>query len=150
MTTITTEASLIAQRLALRREIARESDRLYAQAEPLAQKLLQAYGKGEQGPTQIRNLENLAYTTDRLSDVYDLLKRQIGRSAPSQHWRFEGVGQEVLDALAGLSEPARLIANRLKAADPDLPRQVHLMLIREYVKHLAAHYLYVRGQEPRQ
>lgn len=142
----TTNHLNVQQRLRLRGEIAKVSDVLYSQVELPVSKLLKAFGDKEggfdKGLTQVRNLENVAYSTDRLSDIYDLLKKQIGRSDQGKRWRHQGVGQEILDALSGLGREARQIANQVDKDNPDLPRQVHLALIREYVKHLAAHYLY--------
>lgn len=135
-------------RLAIRQAVARASDGLFEDAQGPAEKL-QAAGLDT---GQIRNLENIAYSTDRLSDIYDFLKKQMGRPGKlGQQWRHEGVGQELLETLTGLRKQARKIVQSVeKELQEDLPegvhedteRQVHLMLCQEYLKHVAAHYQY--------
>ncbi len=131
-------------RLAIKRAVARVSDSLFETAQGPVEKLQQA----ELDTSQIRNLENIAYSTDRLSDIYDFLKKQMGRPGRlGQQWRHQGVGQELLDILTGLRKRACAIVKGIpqeysQGVDEDTERQVHLMLCREYLKHVAAHYLY--------
>jgi hypothetical protein len=57
--------------------------------------------------------------------------------------------------LEGLRSDARKIVNELRskgnafASDPDLERQVHLRLCREFIKHLAAHFEYLKAERER-
>ncbi len=102
---------------------------------------------------QLRNLENVAYTTDKVSDVTDLLKKLIGRDAQGDGWG-SGVGQDLLSTLTWLRGEADRIATEVqpdyRQTEPDLSRQMHLTLIREYIKHMAAHFVYqyrLRGEE---
>lgn len=121
-------------RLRLRQEIARASDGYYQKAEGLARRM-----KDEELKTaQVRNLENVAYTTDKVSDILDLVKKQIGRG----QWPLD-LGQDLLDALSERQAEARRIARDIDAKDIDLPRRIHLLLCREYVKHVAAHFIYL-------
>ena len=131
-------------RLAIRRAVGQQSDLLFEQAQEPAEKLQNA----GLDTGQIRNLENIAYSTDRLSDIYDFLKKQMGRPGDlGKKWRDQDVGQELLKTLSGLRKKAREIVKEVRQAYPqgvgdDTERQVHLMLCREYLKHVAAHYLY--------
>ncbi len=135
-------------RLTIQQAVARESDKFFEKAIVPANKLWVAFGEGKKGMTQVRNLENIAYSTDRLSDIYDFLKKQMGRPGKlGEHWRHEGVGRELLDSLTWLRKQARKIANDVKdkhaqGVNDDTERQIHLTLCREYVKHVAAHYQY--------
>ena len=127
----------------LRSKIAEVSDEQVHEGRPrhLASKLTQT----ELDKSQIRNLENLAYTTDNISDITDLLKKLIGRDTRGKRWAKDGIGQEVIGALEGLRGEADKIAeNQL---DADLPRRVHLELCREFVKHLAAEFIYQKRGE---
>jgi len=127
----------------LRSKIAEVSDKQVHEGRPrhLASKLTQT----ELDKSQIRNLENLAYTTDKISDITDLLKKLIGRDTRGKRWAKDGIGQEVIGALEGLRGEADKIAeNQL---DADLPRRVHLELCREFVKHLAAEFIYQKRGE---
>jgi hypothetical protein len=127
----------------LRAQIARVSDEQVHEGRPrhLARKLTQT----ELDKSQIRNLENLAYTTDKISDITDLLKKLIGRDTRGRRWAKDGIGQEIIGALEGLrGEADTIAANQL---DADLPRRVHLELCREFVKHLAAEFIYQKKGE---
>jgi hypothetical protein len=133
-------------RLAVRREVAQASDALSPDVQEPAESLVRA---PKLDTTQVRKLENLAYSTDKVSDITDFLKRQTGRSPHGERWRYDQVGLRVLDALTGLRREAESIVGELsettglaEAIDDDLPRRVHLDLCREYVKHLAAEFLY--------
>ena len=131
-------------RVAIKRTVAQASDALFEEAQGPAEKLRRA----GLDTGQIRNLENIAYSTDRLSDIYDFLKKQMGRPGDlGKKWRYQGVGQELLDTLIGLRKQARDTVKGVpqeyaQGVDEDTERQVHLMLCREYLKHIAAHYLY--------
>ncbi|MBI3013675.1 MAG: hypothetical protein HYY65_01115 [Candidatus Tectomicrobia bacterium] len=131
-------------RVAVRAAIARASDQQLEDARPriLAERLTKTSLRN----AQIRSLENLAYTTDKVSDITDFLKKQIGRDARSHGWAKESVGREVIAVLESLRQKADEIVNdeRAHAADldADLPRRVHLDLCREFVKHLAAEFMY--------
>jgi hypothetical protein len=114
----------------------------------LAQRLV----KTKLDNSQIRNLENLAYTTDKISDITDLLKKLIGRDSRGRGWASENTGQEVIAALEGLRPEADKIVRNIPdhmrgAIDADLPRRVHLELCREFVKHLTAEFMYNKPKE---
>jgi len=131
-------------RLAIRREVGRESDKLFERAQGSAEVLRSARLES----SQIHNLENIAYSTDRISDIYDFLKKQMGRPGNlGQKWRHKGIGQKLLEDLSRLHDRARKIVRCLKekypqGVDEDTERQVHLLLCQEYLKHVAAHYFY--------
>lgn len=116
-----------------RREIARVSDGYYHHAELLARRMQE-----QLKTTQVRNLENIAYSTDKVSDIFDLIKKQVGR----RQWPF-ALGQALLEALSERQAEARQIAQVINDKDTDLPRRTYLLLCREYVKHLAAHFIYL-------
>lgn len=96
---------------------------------------------------QVRGLENVAFTTDKVSDITDLIKRSVGRDRKRQGWAKENLGSDLLKALKELRTEAERIVDDLPdalsaAKDSDLPRRVHLELCRELVKHLAGDYLF--------
>jgi len=142
---LTPEQKRALAHLVIKRAVARVSDSLFEEAQGPAEKLQQA----GLDTSQIRNLENVAYSTDRLSDIYDFLKKQMGRPGKlGQQWRHQAVGQELLNTLTGLHDRARAVLKQVpqgysQAVDTDTGRRVHLMLCREYLKHVAAHYLYM-------
>jgi hypothetical protein len=134
-----TQAVEIARRVALEQAIARKSDEYDRRAVEHAESLLQTDLKN----TQVRGLETLAYTTDKVSDVTDWLKVRVGRDSGGKGWAKEGIGREILNWMTSLrSDAEQIVADQLWEKDPELVRQVYLRLIREYLKHLAAHFEY--------
>lgn len=130
--------------LFIHREVAHvaDSEAFYAGARSVGQDLKDA----DLETRQVRALENLACSTAMVSDLYDFIKRQIGR----RKWAA-GVGKKLLEALEGLRNDAGRIVQAARAqypggVDDDTARHVHLMLCREYLKHVVAHYLYVRRE----
>jgi hypothetical protein len=97
--------------------------------------------------SQVRTLESIAFTTDKVSDVTDLIKRSIGRDRKGRGWATEDLGRDLLIALQALRAEAERIVKDLPdalsgAVDADLPRRVHLELCRELIKHVAAEFLF--------
>lgn len=108
--------------------------------------------------SQITGLESVANSTLKVADVLDYLKKQTARSKPDRDWRHR------LQPEAGLLGPALItylsatlrdqrdavcaaVAARAPQAAPANPspdpyerQEVHLALIREFVRQVAAHY----------
>lgn len=128
--------------LRLRHEIAAVSDGYDDRAKELAKRMQD--DKKKPTPTQVRGLENVAYSTEKVSDIFDLVKKQTGRG----QWSLE-LGQDLLSGLDKCQDDARRIARIVGPDDSDLPRQVHLLLCRELIKHLAAHFMFLSKREDR-
>jgi hypothetical protein len=144
----------VALRVALERAIARKSDGYDQRARQYADQLVGT----KLDKTQIRGLETLASTTDKVSDITDWLKLRVGRDSKREGWAKEGIGRDLVNELEGLRNDARRIVDELRAGegtafaylvDPDLERQVHLRLCREFLKHLAAHFEYLKAEQER-
>lgn len=133
----------------LRFQVAKASDdeRVADSARQLAERLAQI-PREKLDLAQVRGVESLAYSTDKVSDLTDLLKKRIGRDSRGERWAREGVGQTLIKELEDLRERANKIADALKkydlAYDNDLARRVHLRLCREYIRHLVANFEYLR------
>jgi hypothetical protein len=54
-----------------------------------------------------------------------------------------------VNELEGLRNDAKKIMQGLGQGEPDLERQVHLRLCREFLKHLAAHFEYLKAERER-
>jgi len=135
----------VALRVALDREIARASDGHDKRACEYASQLT----KTELDKTQVRGLEVLACTTDKVSDITDWLKLRVGRDSKRERWAKDGVGRDLLSALEGLRNDAQKIVADLSktySLDADQERQVYLRLCREFLKHLAAHFEYLKAE----
>jgi len=138
----------VALRVVLERAIARKSDEYDRLARQYANQLIAT----KLDKTQVRGLETLASTTDKVSDITDWLKLRVGRDSGRERWAKEGIGRNLLTDLEGLRRDARDIVDKLgvdKDKDPDLERQVHLRLCREFLKHLAAHFEYLKVEQER-
>jgi len=152
MTTQATDETLRRQRQQLLAHqhtlIAHESDTMANSARDLAGRMAQVE-KLELG--QVRNVETLAASTDKVSDILDLLKKLMGRDGRGERWAQNGVGQTLLNKLEGLRDDAKKIADQLKfygeAYDDDLPRRIHLQLCREYLRHVTANFEYLRREK---
>jgi hypothetical protein len=138
----------MALRVALDREIARTSDGYDKRAREYASRLTGT----RLDKTQVRGLEVLACTTDKVSDITDWLKLRVGRDSNRDRWAKDGVGRDLLSALEGLRNDAQKIVAALSktySLDADQERQVHLRLCREFLKHLAAHFEYLKAEQKR-
>ena len=182
----------VALRVALERAIAQKSDDYDQRARQYAGQLVGT----KLDKTQVRGLETLASTTDKVSDITDWLKLRVGRDSGRERWAKEGIGRDLVSKLEGLRRDAKEIVDKLRVGegrvgegrvgegrvgegrvgegrvgegrvgegrvgegrvgegtafaypmDPDLERQVHLRLCREFLKHLAAHFEYLKAEQ---
>jgi hypothetical protein len=138
----------MALRVALDRDVARTSDGYDKRAQEYASRLTGT----RLDKTQVRGLESLACTTDKVSDITDWLKLRVGRDSSRDRWAKEGIGRDLLAELEGLRNDAQKIVaalSRTYSLDADQERQVHLRLCREFLKHLAAHFEYLQAEQKR-
>lgn len=117
------------------RRVAEISDVFYPEAEALAKQLRDQSQKLR--PSQLRNLETLANSSGAVSHIFDLVKTQIGRGKLPRE-----AGQVLLDTLGELQDAGRRVA--ADSAEGDLARRVHLLLCREFLKHLVAHFTFLK------
>jgi hypothetical protein len=136
----------MALRVALDRDVARTSDRYDKRSQEYASRLTGT----KLDKTQVRGLESLACTTDKVSDITDWLKFRVGRDSGRDRWAKEGIARDLLAELEGLRKDAQEIVTALSSTyslDADQERQVHLRLCREFLKHLAAHFEYLKAEQ---
>jgi len=135
----------VALRVALEHAIARKSDEYNQRVREYADRLTGT----KLDKTQVRGLETLASTTDKVSDITDWLKLRVGRDSGRERWAKESIGRYLVNELEGLRNDAKKIMQGLGQGEPDLERQVHLRLCREFLKHLAAHFEYLKAEQER-
>ena len=138
--------------VAVRQQVSRKSDEYYGDTEQLGRLAWSIFG--EKSKSQIRNLENVANSSASIADILDFIKRQTGRS---RQWRHENFGQKLLERIR---EPLRADAEAILDAvkgrvekhgiESDDLRRTHILLCREFVRHLSAHYSYSVGVLSRQ
>ncbi len=141
-----------AYRMARQQKIAQESDAFFDDVESLAVAAQHALDK-----TQIRKFERTAYSADKLADIYDFIKNQVGKDGKEKKgWNKDGLGTKLFKNLRDLGDRATRIRDDLKEVyEHTLPdkdwqearRLIWLDLSREWVKHFAAAYLYRLREE---
>lgn len=126
-------------RLQMLREVALRADGFQVQAEDLGSKAARALTDSKR--SQVTGLESMANSALKVTDVFDFIKL---RTARQEEWRKEDWGTGLLEFVCNdLREQRNKICNALQITSPSLEAQdVHLMLIREFVRQLSAHYEY--------
>lgn len=131
----------------IRKRISAKSDEYYDEIKALGEIASQAFGK--QNKSQISNLENVANSAVRVADVLDFIKRQTGRSKPAKQWSYLGFGHKLLQKLdESIRKDAQIIVKTLEPQtssaelETDDLRRIHILLCREFIHHLSAHYHY--------
>ncbi len=137
------------------REVNIEAEDFYEDAISLGDHAAFALGGSEKSSrrSQVTNLESIAESAFKTSDVFDYLKKQIARFP---HWRQPF--PEHPDATLGFGERLKRyleqnLAERLKAmcarleeehtiVDQQTRRRIHLLLIRQFLRQMAAEYEY--------
>ncbi len=107
----------------------------------LGEQLFGVFGTDKEGRinTQIRNLQQVAVSARRLSDVEDFVKNQAGKTTQAAlDWRK--VTQGVLEQLALLRQQANALA-----ADEGQRLQLRLHLARGWVRAVVGAYLYQKA-----
>src|SRR5205085_1771795 len=137
--------------VAIRTKVSKYSDSYYEDTRRLGEIAHAAFSKGA-GKAQIRNLENIANSASRVADILDFVKRQTGRQKPWLRKQFGPLLLEKLDTT--LRAEAETIFSEVRSAmfaqhlgeseklQDDDQRRIHILLCREFIRHLSAHYLY--------
>ena len=95
MTQTENRARKIAQRVNINNAIVTRSDAYLLETETIAESMVEANLKN----TQIKGLQTLAYTTDKISDVVDWIKIRVGRDEKRNGWAKNSIGSELLKIL---------------------------------------------------
>lgn len=90
--------------------------------------------------SQVRNLQQIAVSVRRLSDIENFVKNQMGKTTGAAKWRQ--VGDDILAQLAAL----RTEANRI-GTDEGQQLLLRAYLARGWVKAVVGAYLYAKARE---
>jgi hypothetical protein len=133
--------------MALRKKIAAKSDGYYADTQALGDLAWHAFG--ERNKSQIRNLESIANAATRVADILDFIKKQTGRSRPERQWRYRDFGPTLLEKFDRvLRKDSQVICESVQGEvkdaqiEDDDQRRMHILLCREFIRHVSAHYIY--------
>lgn len=104
--------------------------------------LFEVFGTDKEGrvSTQVRNLQQIAVSVRRLSDVEAFVKNQMGKKSGSDSWRQ--VGDSILTQLDQLRAEANRIVN-----DEGQRLLLRAYLARGWVKAVVGAYLYAKARE---
>lgn len=134
-------------------EILKEIDKFlesyYEVGKETGNKLYQTFGD-EKKKTQVRNLENIIYSTTRFSEIKNFIKNQMGKSKKGEGWlklidRNKALGEYLLERLDELERKASEIGGGGDA----LMLETKLRLARGWIRQSASHYTFrlVGGKE---
>lgn len=142
-------ASHIAE-VAIRKRVSAASDSYYEDAKVLGEAAWHAFE--EKSRSQVAGLETIANSATRVADILDFIKRQTGRAKRDQKWRYGKFGENLLEKLdQRLRKDAQAIFENVQRditshqLHEDDQRRIHILLCREFIRHLSAHYLYSFG-----
>ncbi len=93
--------------------------------------------------SQVKNLENIANSALKVSDVLDYVKRQTGRD---KKWKTEGFGEKLLqETEVFLKQTRDNICGNLQITSDEQKLEVYLLLIREFIRQIVIHYEFSSG-----
>ena len=126
-------------RLKLARAVALQADTFYDESKKLGSQAQRALTGGKRA--QMTGLESAANSTLKVADVLDYIKL---RTARQQEWRNTNFGPDLLKYIEEtLRQKRNLICQSFSIPEDSAQAQeVYLMLIREFIRQLAAQYEY--------
>ena len=130
------------------KEVAQVVDRddFYARAKTFGETASRAFDDRQR--SQMTNLENIANSTLKVTDVLDFIKKQFAKSKPNAGWRKEDFGNALIKYIEqSLRKRREEICNGLEGVREDSyeGQRIYLNLIREFVRQLVIHYEYLIG-----
>ena len=133
------------QQMKILKEIAQVTDRddFYNRAKELGEVASQAFGQSHR--SQMTNLENIANSTLKVTDVLDYIKKQVARDDKRETWRKNNFGERLKDSIEqSLRARRREICGKLESVEENSSegQRIYLNLIRAFVSQLVVHYEY--------
>ena len=133
------------QQMKILKEIAQVTDRddFYNRTKELGEVASQAFGSRHR--SQMTNLENIANSTLKVTDVLDYIKKQVARDDRHQTWRKNKFGERLKDYIEqSLRSQRREICGKLGSVEENSSegQRIYLSLIRAFVSQLVVHYEY--------
>jgi len=93
--------------------------------------------------SQVKNLENLVYTTNRFTEVVNFIKNQMGKDIKRVDWAKKKndlmIGEYILEGLDRIDAKAKKI---VKNTD-DLFFDVRMRLLRGWIRQVITHYEFI-------
>lgn len=133
-------------------ELQLDQDDVYKKAEAFGRLAVEVFGR-DRGKAQLRNLENIANSTLKVSDVLDYIKRQTARM---KQWQDKNFGKQMLDYIQKeLDAQKEKIFSELSRQEPEAlhghpgefkKQEIAMQLIRGFVKQLVIHFEWTLAQ----
>ena len=134
------------QKMKILKEIGNRADRFNEFAKKLGKHAAEAFGSKHKA--QMKNLENIANSALKVSDVLNYIKRQTGKAKKNTQWKKDNFGSDLLDQIeTKLKKDRDLISKKLKITSDEIMLDIYLNLIREFIKQLVIHYEYKTGEK---
>ena len=132
-------------RLKIMREVSVQADTFYDKAEELGEVAARALKEKNDNKrrSQMTNLENIANNAMKVTDVINYLKKQTAKEKSGKNWKAENLGSRLIETLGfggKLEKNSQQICTKLSLDAPAEKQRIHLLLIREFVRQLTAHY----------
>ena len=133
------------QQMKILKEIAQVTDRddFYNKAKELGEVASDIFGSDHR--SQMTNLENIANSTLKVTDVLDYIKKQIARDKKCETWRKNKFGEQLKKYIEqNICTRRREICAKLESVEENSPerQRIYLNLIRAFVSQLVVHYEY--------
>ena len=136
-----------AVKLLIRKRISLESEAMYAETEEMGMLMAQQ----KLNKTQVSNLHNVAFSSNKTVDIFDYIKTQTGKDNEGDNWAKNRLGEKLLKKLGSLKSKADKIAASFKDQKIEIDefdqQRIFLELCREFIKHTVAQFLYGKELE---
>jgi hypothetical protein len=96
-------------------------------------------------PAQLRNLLNMASSTDSFKAVELFIQYQMGRRGEGERWRHGGFGDQLIEELHHFDDIAEQIAKETKADKV----KVKMELVRLFIGYLTRYFSYKSADKER-
>ena len=100
---------------------------------------------GSRHRSQMTNLENIANSTLKVTDILDYIKKQVARSDKDEMWRKGNFGIKLKNYIEqSLRARRQEICGKLESVEENSSegQRIYLSLVREFVSQLVVHYEY--------
>lgn len=130
------------QQMKILKEIAQtaDSDAFCGRAKELGEIASRTFGSRHR--SQMTNLENIANSTLKVTDVLDYIKKQVARAEKNKTWRRDNFGTELKNYIENsLRKRREEICSRIEGVGENSVegQRIYLNLIREFVRQLVVH-----------
>jgi len=135
------------KRMQILLEVAFEADRFYGQIQTLGNKAAEALTGRKR--SQLTNLQGIANSALKVSEVLDYIKTQTARDKKANRdhgWHRDDFGRTLLQFIeVTLAQTKTSIYQRINNLTDYDQQEIHLLLIREAVRQLTAQYEFKLG-----